>query len=117
MIPSADQQQVMTLDCTAYRRYSLVQNDEGTRAICTALKDILWFSDFVFPAAGNQHELVKMTVISVDLDQECCAECCRFSVEVRYHGYCRQEILKTIKKQIFSRFVVRADRMEVENAA
>lgn len=117
IISHDDQEQVMILDCTAYPRYSLVQNDEGTKAMCTALIDISWFTDFVFPPAEGHNGPVKMTVTSLDTDKGWNAASCHFCVEVKYRGCCREEILKTIRKQTFSRFVVRADGQDTESAA
>lgn len=117
LISADDQEQVMILDCTAYPRYSLVQNDEGSKAMCTALKDILWFSDFVFPPADGVNDPVKMMVTSVDLDQGGRPASCHFCVEVKYRAYSQQELLKTIKKLTFSRFIVRGSMQGTGSAA
>jgi hypothetical protein len=117
IVSPEDYEQIMILDCTAHPGYSLVQGDEGTKAMCTALKDILWFSDFLFPPDEGHNEPVKMTVTSVDTDKGWCAASCHFCVEIKYRGYSQQDILKTIEKLIFSRFVVRVNDKVAESAA
>lgn len=117
IIPPGPQVFLMNIDCTAYPRQGLVQNAEGTKAICTALHDIAWFSGFVFPTNDTHSAFVQMSVTSANMDQGCGSASCQFSVEVRYCGYTEQDILKTIKKHTFCTFMVRQASLEAESAA
>ena len=110
-------EQIMILNCTAYPIYSLVQGDQGTKAMCTALKDIDWFSGFEFPALSGQASPVKMMVISMETQHGWSATSCRFSVEVKFQDYSRQEVLKTIRQYTFCELLVQPNSQSTESAA
>lgn len=116
-ISSEDKVQLICLECTAYPRYNLVQGDQGTKAMCTALRDISWFCDFEFPPVDGHKYPVQMSVNSMDTGQEWCSSTYCFRVEVRFQGYCLQEILKIIKKHTFCKLMVSSAYKNSENAA
>lgn len=106
------EEQVMVLDCVAYPGTSLVPFAIGTNAICMALNDIKWFSEYVFPVERNLPDPVKMTVteIHTGLYEPDPAAHCRFSVEIRYdHSYTAKEILTTIKNHTRCKFSLRTE--------
>lgn len=100
------------LDCTAYPRLSLATGAEGTNAICSALTDILWFSEYRFPIEDNLPDPVKMTVTHVNTDgrQNCTSMECLFTVAIVYdHNYNEREILNTIRNHTRCKFILRKD--------
>lgn len=103
--------QVMILDCVANPCSSLAQGAEGSKAICSALKDISWFTDFEFSPANKVYGTVRMQVTSADINPVYCAVYCRFTVEIEYTGYDREELLKIIRKHTYSDLSVRAEEV------
>lgn len=109
---NTNEEQLMVLDCVAYPRTSLVPFAAGTSAICTALNDIKWFSEYVFPIERNLPDPVKMEVteIHTGLYEPNPAGQCRFTVGIRYdHSYTAKEILNTIKNHTRCKFSLRAE--------
>lgn len=106
----------MTLDCIACPRLSLAAGAEGTNAICSALTDILWFSEYTFPIESNLPEPVKMTVTNVNMDgrPNSSSKECHFTVVIVYdHNYTEREILNTIKNHTRCKFTVIEDATNV----
>lgn len=100
----------MVLDCVAYARPSLVSFAEGTNAICSALTDIKWFTDYIFPIEGMLPNPVEMKVtgVNANVQQVNPAGQCNFTVEIRYdHNYTAKEILNVIKNHTWCKFKVR----------
>lgn len=90
---------IMVLDCVAYPRHSLVPEAPGTNALCTALTDIKWFNEYIFPIEGNLPNPVKMKVSGGLYN---------FTVEINYdHSYTAKEILNVIKNHTWCKFTVR----------
>lgn len=116
MVFPDDEQLLLTLDCTAYPRQGLVLNAEGSKAMCSALSDILWFCDFIFPPLSGTDGWVKMTVTRVEMGQGACSANCYFCVEIISRGYQQEEVLKTIRKHTFCSFVISAYRLKAEGA-
>lgn len=109
-VKAAEERQVMVLDCVAYPRLSLVPSAEGSNAICTALADIKWFTEYVFPIEGQLPDPVEMKVTSVNanIHQANPAGQCNFTVEICYdHNYTEKEILNVIKNHTWCKFKVR----------
>lgn len=105
-----EEKQVMVLDCVAYPRASLVPFAEGTNAICSALTDIKWFTEYVFPIEGQLPNPVEMKVtgVNANVQQLNPAGQCNFTVEVCYdHNYTAKEILNVIKNHTWCKFKVR----------
>jgi acetylornithine deacetylase/succinyl-diaminopimelate desuccinylase-like protein len=110
MITARGQISIMILDCCARPTLSLAENAQGTKAICSALKDILWFSDYVFQKASGSANMVGMTVTSVTTGKGNCADLCNFTVEIRYdQHYTRDEIVNNIRKYTHCNFSIRED--------
>nr|WP_068891738.1 hypothetical protein [Pedobacter panaciterrae] len=106
----------ITLDCIACPKLSLAVGAEGTNLICSALTDILWFSEYTFPIESNLPDPVKMTVTNVNMDggQNCSSKECRFTVSIVYdHNYTEKEILNTIRNHTRCKFTVRQDVLNV----
>lgn len=110
--------QVMRLECTAHPGASLVPFAEGTNALCTALNDIRWFSEYVFPIERDLPDPVRMqvTAIHTDIMTNNLAGQCSFTVEIRYdHSYTAKEILNTVRNHIRSKFDVHDDILVSNN--
>lgn len=108
----SNEQQLMVLDCVAYPRNSLVPFAEGTNALCTALNDIKWFSEYVFPIERDLPNPVRMEVVEIHtgLYGPELAGQCRFTVEIHYdQSYTVKEILNTIKNHVHCKFTLRAE--------
>jgi len=104
---------VMILDCTARPRLALAEGAEGTKAICSGLNDIRWFSEYIFPSAPGCTDPVHMKVTSVDAGTITESDNCRFTVEISYdESYTSEEILATIKRKTFCNFSFRTEVLE-----
>ncbi|MNJ94034.1 hypothetical protein D3C87_117210 [compost metagenome] len=100
------EQSIMILDCVAYPRHSLVPDATGTDALCTALTDIKWFNEYVFPIEGNLPNPVNMKV-SGGLHS--------FTVEISYdHSYTAKEILNVIKNHTWCKFTIRDEALKLQ---
>lgn len=107
---SEDEKMTMILDCRAFARPSLVAFAEGTNAICSALADIKWFTEYIFPIEGALPNPVEMKVtgVNADIQQVNPAGQCNFTVEIRYdHSYTAKEILNVIKNHTWCKFEIR----------
>ncbi|WP_205945895.1 zinc-binding metallopeptidase family protein [Pedobacter hiemivivus] len=101
----ATEELIMVLDCVAYPRHSLVPDAMGTNALCTALTDIKWFNEYVFPIEGNLPNPVKMKVSGGLYN---------FTVEISYdHSYTAKEILNVIKNHTWCKFTVRKEAFKL----
>lgn len=115
MIPHPDETSLMILDCISHPRESLAIDAEGTKAICSALTDISWFSDYIFLTESNLPDPVKMKVIEVNANLNSCSNQCNFTVEIKYeHSYTRKEILNTIRKHTRCKFTVRENLSDLD---
>jgi hypothetical protein len=100
----------MILDCIARPRLALAEGAEGTKAICSGLHDILWFSEYVFPAEPGFPQPVTMIVTAVDAGKVTAADTCRFTVEITYdENYPAENILSMIRRKTFCKFTVREE--------
>ena len=94
----------MVLDCVSTGRSGHAAREEGDNAIYKAIKDILWFSSYVFPIELNAPNPVKMSVtqISGGMQHNVVPGECSFTVDIRYdHSYTEKEIMNTIKNHTF----------------
>ncbi|CAM4059417.1 hypothetical protein SAMN06265348_102107 [Pedobacter westerhofensis] len=104
----ASKQIHMILECTARPRLALAEGAEGTKAICSGLKDILWFSEYIFPALPESTAPVNMKVVSADTPRDPAADGCNFTVEVDYEeNYNLEDILNTIRRKTFCTFRIK----------
>ncbi|WP_448636464.1 M20/M25/M40 family metallo-hydrolase [Pedobacter panaciterrae] len=94
----------MVLDCVSTGRPGHAAREEGDNAIYKALKDIHWFSSYVFPIDSNLPNPVKMTVtqINAGIQHNIVPGECSFTIDIRFdHSYTEKEILNTIKNHTF----------------
>jgi hypothetical protein len=108
MIKTDCTKSVMILDCMARPRLALAEGAEGTKAICSGLHDILWFSEYVFEPEPGCPGPVTMKVTEVDAGKVTAADNCRFTVEISYHeNYPAEKILNVIRRKTFCKFSLR----------
>lgn len=94
----------MVLDCVSTGRAGHAAREEGDNAIYKAIKDISWFSSYIFPIESNLPNPVKMTVteINAGIQHNMVPAECSFTVDIRFdHSYSQKEILNTIKNHTF----------------
>ncbi|MBB6500734.1 M20 family metallo-hydrolase [Pedobacter cryoconitis] len=100
----------MVLDCKAFGRSGHAAREEGDNAIYRALKDIQWFSSYVFPIESRVMGPVKMTVTEVNagIQHNIVPAECNFTVDVRLtDAYTEKELLHIIQNHTFCEFTVR----------
>lgn len=100
----------MVLDCTAIGRSGHAAREEGINAIYKAMKDIQWFSTYVFPVESNLPNPVKMTVtqIQAGLQHNIIPAECNFTVDIRFdHSYTVKEIMNVIQNHTFCEIKLR----------
>lgn len=110
----------VTLDCVSSSKMSLVPGAMGTSALCAALQDIQWFTDYVFPIERNLPNPVKMTIteMSRDIKEMKPAGTCGFTVQIKYdHSYTLYEIITTIKNHTLCKFTIRNDSAKLMGSA
>lgn len=94
----------IVLDCLSTGRAGHAAREEGDNAIYKAIKDIQWFSTFVFPGDPGNPAPVKMTITEINADGQhnVVPGECSFTVDIRFdHSYTAKEILNTIKNHTF----------------
>ena len=96
---------LMVLDCVAAGKAGHAAREEGDNAIYKTLKDIEWFSNYVFPRVSDTLGRVKMavTVINGGSQHNVVPGSCSFTVDIRLtDAYTRDEILQIINQNISS---------------
>ncbi|MCZ4221752.1 M20/M25/M40 family metallo-hydrolase [Pedobacter rhodius] len=108
----------MVLDCHAKGISGHAARDEGDNAIYKAIKDINWFSKYLFPIEDNLPQPVKMSVtqINAGIQHNIIPSDCSFTVDIRFdHNYTQKEILNTIVNHTDCFFRVRANVLQPSN--
>jgi len=114
MHPAIAEKGLMVLDCTCRGRAGHAARDEGINAILLAIKDIEWFSSYVFPLKSELLGDVKMTVtmISAGTQHNVIPDECRFTVDIRTNElYSNQSALDEIKRNVGCEVVARSLRL------
>ena len=94
----------MVLDCMATGKSGHAAREEGINAIYKAIKDIQWFSTYIFPVEADLPNPVKMTVtqIHAGLQHNVVPGECAFTVDIRFdHSYTVKEIMNVIRNHTF----------------
>ncbi|NQX41492.1 acetylornithine deacetylase [Pedobacter steynii] len=94
----------MVLDCVSTGRPGHAAREEGDNAIYKAIRDIQWFSSFVFPIESDLPNPVKMSVtqINAGIQHNIVPGECSFTVDIRFdHSYTEKEIINTIMNHTF----------------
>ena len=105
---------LMVIDCVSHGKAGHAAREEGDNAIFHAIKDIQWFSDYVFPKKSELFGAVKMsvTIISSGSQHNVVPDECRFTVDVRTtEKYTNQEVLDIIKSNVKSDVTARSTRL------
>jgi acetylornithine deacetylase len=96
---------LMVLDCVGTGRAGHAAREEGDNAIYKTLKDIHWFSNFVFPKISNTLGRVKMSVTAINAggQHNIVPGTCSFTVDIRLtDAYTFDEILQIVKHHVSS---------------
>lgn len=104
---------LMVLDCTASGKSGHAAREEGDNAIYRAVRDIEWFRNYQFEKVSPYLGKTKMTVTMVNAGTQhnVVPDRCGFVVDIRPNGlYSNQEILDTVRNNIFSAAVPRSMR-------
>ena len=94
----------MVLDCISTGRSGHAAREEGDNAIYKAMRDIHWFSTYIFPGEPGMPNPVKMTVtqINAGIQHNIVPAECAFTVDIRFdHNYNIKEIINTIQNHTF----------------
>jgi acetylornithine deacetylase len=100
----------MVLDCVSTGRSGHAAREEGDNAIYKAIRDIHWFSTYVFPIETGLPNPVKMTVteINAGIQHNIIPGECGFTVDIRFdHSYTAKEIMNIIGNHTFCEITLR----------
>jgi acetylornithine deacetylase len=96
---------LMVLDCVATGKAGHAAREEGDNAIYKTLKDIVWFSNFVFPKVSTALGPVKMSVTTINAGTQhnVVPDTCSFTVDIRLtDAYTRDEVLQIVRGHVSS---------------
>ena len=94
---------LMVLDCVVNGKAGHAAREEGDNAIYKTLKDIEWFSNFVFPKVSDTFGPVKMTVTMINAGSQpnIVPGTCSFTVDIRLtDAYTYEEVLEIVTKRV-----------------
>ncbi|NQY67871.1 MAG: M20 family metallo-hydrolase [Flavobacteriales bacterium] len=94
---------LMVLDCVAKGKSGHAAREEGENAIYNAVKDIDWFTSFVYPKISDSFGPVKMSVTMIEAGSQhnVVPDHCNFVVDVRVTDvYNNEEILEVIRENV-----------------
>jgi len=94
---------LMVLDCIATGKAGHAAREEGDNAIYKTLKDIEWFSNFVFPKVSDTLGPVKMSVTTINAGSQhnIIPGTCSFTVDIRLtDAYNYDEVLQIVMKHV-----------------
>tara|TARA_B100000674_G_scaffold92383_1_gene64985 strand:+ start:14904 stop:15971 length:1068 start_codon:yes stop_codon:yes gene_type:complete len=105
---------LMVLDCKSIGKSAHAARNDGVNAIYEAIKDINWFSTYVFPKKSEETGAVNMTVTLIKSGSQhnvVPAEC-DFVVDVRVNDkYTNNEVLNIIKSNVNCEVNARSTRL------
>ena len=105
---------LMVLDCKSIGKSAHAARNDGVNSIYEAIKDINWFSSYVFPNQSNETGSVKMsvTVINSGSQHNVVPSECDFVVDVRVNDkYSNSEVLDIIKSNVNCEVSARSTRL------
>ena len=105
---------LMVLDCKSIGKSAHAARNEGVNPIYEAIKDINWFSNYIFPKKSDTTGSVNMsvTVIKSGSQHNVVPSECEFVVDVRVNDkYTNQEVLKIIKSNVSCNVIARSTRL------
>ena len=105
---------LMVLDCKSIGKSAHAARNEGVNAIYEAIKDINWFSNYIFPKKSDTTGSVNMsvTVIKSGSQHNVVPSECDFVVDVRVNDkYTNQEVLEIIKSNVSCNVSARSTRL------
>lgn len=105
---------LMVLDCKSIGKSAHAARNEGVNAIYEAIKDINWFSNYIFPEKSEATGSVNMsvTLIKSGSQHNVVPSECDFVVDVRVNDkYTNQEVLEIIKSNVSCNVSARSTRL------
>lgn len=114
MHPAIAEKGLMVLDCISRGKAGHAARNEGVNAISSAIKDIAWFHQYIFPRQSELLGPVKMTVtmIQAGTQHNVIPDTCNFTVDIRTNEYYPNEALfEEIKTQVKSEVTARSFRL------
>ncbi|MBI34205.1 MAG: acetylornithine deacetylase [Flavobacteriales bacterium] len=105
---------LMVLDCKSIGKAAHAARNEGVNAIYEAIKDINWFSTYVFPKQSEETGSVNMsvTLIKSGSQHNVIPSECDFVVDVRVNDkYSNNEVLNIIKSNVSCEVSARSTRL------
>jgi len=105
---------LMVLDCKSIGKSAHAARNEGLNAIYEAIKDIGWFSSYVFPKQSEETGAVNMTVTQINSGSQhnVIPGECDFVVDVRVNDrYSNDEVLNIIKSHVSCEVSARSTRL------
>ncbi len=105
---------LMVLDCVAYGEAGHAAHGTGVNALYTAIDDINWFRNYVFPLQTDFLGPVKMTVtqINAGTQHNVVPDRCSFVVDVRSNEmYSNEELLELIQEFVSCSVIARSTRL------
>ncbi|MAW66016.1 MAG: acetylornithine deacetylase [Flavobacteriales bacterium] len=105
---------LMVLDCKSIGKSAHAARNEGVNAIYEAIKDINWFSNYIFSEKSEATGSVNMsvTLIKSGSQHNVVPSECHFVVDVRVNDkYTNQEVLEIIKSNVSCNVSARSTRL------
>ncbi len=109
---------LMVLDCVAPGKSGHAAREEGENAIYNAMKDIEWFTTFVYPKISDSFGPVKMSVTMIEAGSQhnVVPDLCNYVVDVRVTDvYKNEEILEVIRANVKSEIKPRSVRLKASS--
>lgn len=114
MQPAVAEKGLMVLDCTAIGKAGHAARDEGVNAISSAIRDVEWFNNYLFPNKSALLGPVKMTVtqIQAGTQHNVIPDRCTFVVDIRSNEcYSNEELLRQIREHVRCEVIPRSTRL------
>ena len=105
---------LMALDCKSIGKSAHAARNDGVNAIYEAIKDINWFSNYIFSEKSEATGSVNMsvTLIKSGSQHNVVPSECHFVVDVRVNDkYTNQEVLEIIKSNVSCNVSARSTRL------
>ena len=105
---------LMVLDCKSIGKSAHAARNDGVNAIYEAIKDINWFSNYIFSEKSEATGSVNMsvTLIKSGSQHNVVPSECHFVVDVRVNDkYTNQEVLEIIKSNVSCNVSARSTRL------
>ena len=114
MQPAIAEKGLMVIDATAHGKAGHAARNEGDNAICHAMKDIQWLSQWQFPKQTDLLGPVKntVTIVNAGTQHNVIPDQCTFTIDVRSNEcYTNEEIFAFFQEHLTSELKARSFRL------